>query len=110
MIGRMLSAGLDTNPIIVDYSYDMPKYLKEQYLGIFVKYTGNNPKNKAVPIPFTSSRRIFTSNRWHLLQTRQKLSTGIKHITTMVKKLSGDIRLQSRLSPKMVHFILQMTA
>lgn len=42
MIGRMLSAGLDTNPIIVDYSYDMPKYLKEQYLGIFVKYTGNN--------------------------------------------------------------------
>lgn len=42
MIGRMLSAGLDTNPIIVDYSYDMPKYLKEQYLGIFVKYTGND--------------------------------------------------------------------
>lgn len=42
MIGRMLSAGLDTNPIIVDYSYDMPKYLKEQYLGMFVKYTGNN--------------------------------------------------------------------
>lgn len=38
----MLSAGLDTNPIIVDYSYDMPKYLKEQYLGMFVKYTGNN--------------------------------------------------------------------
>ena len=38
----MLSAGLDTNPIIVDYSYDMPKYLKEQYLGIFVKYTGND--------------------------------------------------------------------
>ena len=37
-----MSAGLDTNPIIVDYSYDMPKYLKEQYLGIFVKYTGNN--------------------------------------------------------------------
>lgn len=42
MIGRMLSAGLDTNPIIVDYSYDMPKYLKEQYLGMFIKYTGNN--------------------------------------------------------------------
>lgn len=42
MIGRMLSAGLDTNPIIVDYSHDMPKYLKEQYLGMFVKYTGNN--------------------------------------------------------------------
>lgn len=42
MIGRMLSAGLDTNPIIVDYSYDMPKYLKEQYLGMFVKYIGNN--------------------------------------------------------------------
>lgn len=42
MIGRMLSVGLDTNPIIVDYSYDMPKYLKEQYLGMFVKYTGNN--------------------------------------------------------------------
>lgn len=42
MIGRMLSAGLDTNPIIVDYSHDMPKYLKEQYLGIFVKYTGND--------------------------------------------------------------------
>ena len=38
----MLSAGLDTNPIIVDYSYDMPKYLKEQYLGMFIKYTGNN--------------------------------------------------------------------
>lgn len=38
----MLSAGLDTNPIIVDYSHDMPKYLKEQYLGMFVKYTGNN--------------------------------------------------------------------
>lgn len=38
----MLSVGLDTNPIIVDYSYDMPKYLKEQYLGMFVKYTGNN--------------------------------------------------------------------
>lgn len=38
----MLSAGLDTNPIIVDYSYDMPKYLKEQYLGMFVKYIGNN--------------------------------------------------------------------
>ena len=42
MIGRMLSAGLDTNPIIVDYSHDMPKYLKEQYLGMFIKYTGNN--------------------------------------------------------------------
>lgn len=38
----MLSAGLDTNPIIVDYSYNMPKYLKEQYLGMFIKYTGNN--------------------------------------------------------------------
>ena len=38
----MLSAGLDTNPIIVDYSHDMPKYLKEQYLGMFIKYTGNN--------------------------------------------------------------------
>lgn len=42
MIGRMLSVGLDTNPIIVDYSYNMPKYLKEQYLGMFVKYTGNS--------------------------------------------------------------------
>lgn len=41
MIGRMLSVGLDTNPIIVDYSDNMPKYLKEQYLGMFVKYTGN---------------------------------------------------------------------
>lgn len=42
MIGRMLSVGLDTNPIIVDYSDNMPKYLKEQYLGMFVKYTGNS--------------------------------------------------------------------
>lgn len=42
MIGRMLSVGLDTNPIIVTSSSQMPKYLSERYLDMFVKYTGTS--------------------------------------------------------------------
>lgn len=42
MIGRLLSVGLDTNPIIVDDSNNMSKYLEEQYLGMFIKYTDKN--------------------------------------------------------------------
>ena len=42
MIGRMLSVGLDTNPIIVDNSDKMSQYLSEQYSGMFIKYTGSS--------------------------------------------------------------------